>query len=223
MLNMKGERSDKDHTINLKRASTKLFVGLAFVLIAPNLMAGMFDIDLLQGCRYNYTYDTVKEDQLASFFGFHFEPHDPNPVCVKYIETVHTTAAQFAGQYYNVIDGEPDHTNPQECGHIFGCPVTITSTLTCTDESGATQTCREATPTLKGEKLAFNTDDDDIFQTYDWCLTGRVGLHTDCPQPANPIDKIINEIVWMIRAFALIMGVVIFVGAGLPIIKYQFK
>ena len=139
-----------------------------------------------------------------------------NPVCVKYSETVHTTAAPPFGQYYKVIDGEPDRINPQTCLSIFGCPVTITSTLTCTDESGAAQTCREATPTLKGEKLAFNTDD--IFQTYDWCLTGREGiLNDDCPQPANPIDKIINDIIWMIRAFALIMGVVIFVGAGLPI------
>ena len=176
MLNMKNKSTGD---VSIKPAMVKLIVGLLFIILAPNLMAGMFDVDVVLGCRYNYIYDTVREDELRSFFGFHFAPHDPNPVCVKYSEN------------------KPEGKN-------------LSSKLECY-VNGKPETC-----------VKYNPDTDEG-KNGNRAQTDFEPCNGECPQPQNPLNKVIAGVIWGIRIFTLVIAAVIFIGAGLPVLKYHLN
>ena len=148
MLDMK---KDGDVKPSIKPTTKKLVGGLAFMVLFPIIFSGMLNIDLVNACRYEYTYNNTDEDSFRNFLGIQLVEPDPNPYCIKQTET-----------------GDPDN------------PI---------------RTCYSTASPNGG----------------------------NCPGDLkiNPLDKIISPIFLALQAFELVLGTVVFIGAGIPMIKYK--
>ena len=189
----------------------KLFVGAVFLLAAPMFIAGANGLDLVNQCKYHYTYDNLGPDVSGySFLGLHLTLYDKGadkhgatvPWCLQFDKEKGAD-----GDYSACFESDRDRTNSCDKYKTWH-----------KDRANATHQEKH-----DHAKAQYDKECPNGILTPCWGFSYPDFRYTDGSSHINAADRIIAPIFRGLETFALVMVVVIIVGPGIMLLRYQIR